>query len=55
MSKVAHRRAYREERESVADQFYSKVKQILLGSDIMRLRAKLDLRKEITSDYKDKY
>jgi len=55
VSKVAQRRAYREERESVAEQFYAKIRQILLGSDVMRLRAKLDLRKEMTRDFKDKY
>lgn len=49
------KRAYREEREAIAEEFLANVKQILIGSDLVRLRARLDLRKEITRDFKDKY
>jgi hypothetical protein len=28
---------------------------LVLGSDVSRLQAKLDLRKEMMKDYKDKY
>ena len=55
MAKIAQRRAYREEREAVAEDFIAKVRQVLMGNELARIRAKLELRKEITRDYRDKY
>lgn len=43
------------EREDVANQFYERVRQLILGSDLQRMQAKLDLRKEMMKDYKEKY
>lgn len=43
------------EREDVASQFFEKARQLLLGSDVARMQAKLDLRKEMMKDYKEKY
>jgi hypothetical protein len=39
----------------VAEAFFVRVKQIILSSDVSRMQSKIDLRKEIMRDYKDKY
>jgi hypothetical protein len=53
--KQRERKAFRMEREAVADQFYERVRQIVLSSDVSRMAAKLELRKEMMKDFKDKY
>lgn len=49
------KRAFRLEREAVADAFFERVRLLVLGSDVARLSAKLDLRKDMMSDYKDRF
>ena len=53
--KERERKAFRIEREDVANAFYERARQLMLGSDLSRLQAKLNLRKEMMKDYKDKY
>ena len=55
LEKKREKKAFRLEREDVAHAFYERIRQLILGSDIQRLRAKLDLRKEMMKDYKEKY
>ena len=53
--KQKEKRAFRLEKEAVAEAFFERVKILVLSSDVSRMQAKLDLRKEIMSDYKEKY
>lgn len=49
---LKERKVFRVEREDVANQFYERARQLLLGSDVSRMQAKMDLRKEMMKDYK---
>ncbi len=53
--KQKEKRAFRLEKEAVAEAFFQRVKQLILSSDVSKLQAKLDLRKEMMQDYKEKY
>ena len=53
--KEREKKAFRMEREDVANAFYERARQLIMGSDLSRLQAKLNLRKEMMRDYKDKF
>lgn len=54
-AKFKEKKNFRLEREDVANQFYERTRQLVLGSDVSRLQSKLDLRKEMMKDYKEKF
>lgn len=54
-AKFREKKNFRLEREDVANQFYERTRQLVLGSDVSRLQSKLDLRKEMMKDYKEKF
>jgi len=49
------KKAFRAEREDVADQFYERARYLMICSDVGRLQVKCDFRKHLMKDFKDRY